>query len=387
MRWFRNYLTLGFFFLSMVGTLNAQNRNWNAYGNCHPPRCNDPRGRLALPPLMIDRFAVRLEALYWKATEDNLAFATEQNTLNAINSATLTTTTTNNLRKKELDFTWNPGVRLSIDCWLPCNKWNLGFAWTHLYSCASNSANAPDTFVQAPTVTQPSTSGELLVSTFLIPTPFSSASEIVNNLNANHIGARWNSTFDNYEWDIGRSFDISCFFAMRPYIGLKLINIEQRYNINYTINQNPILPDNDFGTLVQRINTCYSGFGFQGGFDSNWVLGRGFCLYSNVSGGIVYGRARVKESLDENIIVPGQGTVIITNKFKDCTYVSRPNVDLAIGLTWQRVFGRRFLFGLRAGWEYHHYFNQNFFRMAQDDDSARGDFAMHGLAVGVDIGY
>lgn len=383
----REYLqkiwTISLLSLSFAGVLQAQENGYGEYeGCCDHTCCCDSNW------LSSDRLSIRAEGLYWKATEDNLSFARKESAFAAIteigpDGLPVAEFAKGINRKEELNFKWKPGVRLTLDYILPCNSWDTCFVWTHLNSHASGSKNAPDVTILPPTTTTPTT-GMTLASTFLPPTALGSNADTTFN----HIDARWHLEFNNFEWDIGRNICISTCFDLRPYIGLKWERFKQRYNIHYVLNQDPHFPNDNFGTAEQIFRSNFSGFGLQGGFDANWFMGCGFSLFSNVSGGIAYGRAKVHETIIEDVSFPAEGaSETFVLKYRDTAHVARPNVDLALGLRWEYLLCDCYVVSLQAAWEYHHYFDQNFFRMAQDDDSARGSLSMQGVTFGGGISF
>jgi hypothetical protein len=363
---------LGLLSLLLAGPLNAEGYFEND-GYCEQTCCQNSSW------FSLDRLAVRAEGLYWKATEDNLSFAQIESVSGTFSfTPPLTEAAKGFFKKEELDFKWKPGFRLTVDYALPCNCWDTDFNWTHFIDHASGSASAPDLVISSPTPLNPTATGTILLPTFLPVNPFSAYS---------NIHSRWNLQFNNYEWDIGRNICFCDCIGFRPYIGLKWERFKQKLNIEYVVNADPAHPTDDFGSVDQRILSYFSGFGIQGGFDVNWFMGCGFSLFSNVSGGVAYGRAKVNETLTENIIVPDEGTINNVIKYKDSTHIARPNIDFTFGLRWEYLLQDCYLVDFQAAWEYHHYFDQNFFRMVQDNDSARGSLTMHGVTFGAGVAF
>lgn len=356
-----------------------------------------------------DNWAVRVEGLYWKVSEDNLDYCYKTHFKESIGFTTPITAdgaravegTANaagvgqlppppdsivfikeHIKKKCFDFKWRPGIRLGLAYASPCTCWDLAFGWTHFRNHTSSSEESTG-FLNPPTTTTASIREDSLKPAFFPPCFSDPCDEF------NHCEADWHVKFDNFELNFGHRCNCDCCFGFRPYIGLKYVNIVQKLDIESKVFRNPFDPD-DFGKFDQEFKTRYSAFGFQGGLAADWCLGCGFVLYSNVSGGIVHGRAHTREHFHQQFtFFPGEDESFVNDfkKFKHHCHVTRPNVDFALGFQWQNCFCNCYHVTLRAGWEYHHYFGQNFFRYAQDHDPARGDLAMHGLTFGGDISF
>lgn len=327
-----------------------------------------------------DRLAVTAEGLYWRTTEDNTAFATENFFVDQTNfcdessssdCCDIETKTIDHFKKKELHFKWNTGFRLTLDYLLPCDKWDTSFTWTTFNNHAHGNATGNGVSI-APTCAV-ITSGSVVGETFLVDTNIGSFSQI---------NAHWHLEYDNYEWDIGRNLFFCPCFYLHPYIGLKWERFRQKFNFVY----NRPSDDNSssttlFGTSRQKFKTDFNGFGFQGGLDADWCIGCGVSLYSNVSGGIAYGKAKVHERINErSFAYEAIDSLNVTRR--DSFHIARPNVDFALGLRWNYLVCNCYEVCLQVAWEYHHYFDQNFFKFAQKNDAARGDLTFQGLTFG-----
>lgn len=374
----------GILCLALAGSLSAQ--SWKSYDCCSSDDCCESGW------LSWDRLSIGAEALWWKATEDNLAYAEKTFFEEMFTETTVGSTTTANdleitkTKKEEFDFKWKTGFRLNVDYLLPCNNWDLGFTWTHYVGRSSGSSRAPN---------QTETIGTTTTTISLTPGFLNQTVESVGEYDT--IKSRWNLIFNNYEWDIGRTCCCTPCFAVRPYIGVKYLQIKQNLHINS--NAKPYLISNGEETISQFdrqvLKSRFSGAGLQGGFDANWLLGCGFALYSNVSGGIAYGKVHAHRReffQSHSVFIESSGETSINNdidKFKDRdrTHLARPNLDFAIGLSWQHCLCECYVVTLRACWEYHHFFNQNFFRSPQAGNDLRGDLTLHGFTLGAGVQF
>lgn len=332
--------------------------------------------------LSLERFSLGIEGLYFRATQDHLGFARKIKESASANFDNLTAFALARSKKEEFNFKFKPGIRLRLDYQMPCETWDCEFIWTHLLSHTSRHLAAPNLSLPTPTPDVTDVFAKVLTSTFLPPNAFGSGD---TNFNKIHAGFRMN--FNNFDWLLGKTFEISSCFSLRPFAGLQNTQIAERLHINYKLDPNPLFPSNNFGNVHQLIKTRFAGIGFKGGFDANWYLGCGFAIYSKIDGAIVYGRAHAREKIIENVIFPGAGAEFIELKYRDTFHTSKPNIDLALGLRFDHCFCNSYFVTLKAGWEYHHYFNQNLFRIAQDDEAGSGDLAMHGVTFGAEIQF
>lgn len=357
-RAFKAGLTL----LLCVGSLYAQPWNLQNEGpQPYEPLCA-PSYECSDDWLSLNRFALGADFLWWKATEDNLAYAYQARSVASANADFFQG------RPQKIHSKFKPGVRVYLGYALPCNSWDTEFSWTHLVN------NSCDTITSAGT-----TEDGLL--------PGLGLSGALGR-SITRAKARWHMSFNDYVWDLGQRIDVTTCFAVRPYFGLKYLQIRQKFR-NNAIGTIGAEAARDRG----RISTRYQAFGFQGGIGAEWGLGCGFSIYSDLGGGVVYGRAHTKQA-----ILSTTQTTTAFSRYKDSQRVARPNVDFAIGLAWIAPIWNCYLMNIRAGWEYHHYFNQNFFRDAVYSNGAltgetnggskrHGDLSMHGLTIGANIQF
>src|SRR5260221_3981759 len=112
--------------LAFSGLLPAQ--SWKSYECCSSQCCDS--GWLSW-----DRFSVGAEAFWWKATEDNIAFADKTLFVETFTETTVDSTTTESFvefsktKSQEHDFKWKTGFRLNVDYLVPCENWDSGFTW------------------------------------------------------------------------------------------------------------------------------------------------------------------------------------------------------------------------------------------------------------------
>jgi|SRR6185437_447726 len=134
------------------------------------------------------------DALYWKATEDNLTFASK---------------VTENGTQQSLEtphFNWKPGLRLGLGGFFgKYDQWDLYCNWTYLYSKASNSVSV-------------TSSSDFLMTDWWDGTDFTNAS------------AKWTLDYNTLDMEVGRNYFISKKVCFRPHVGVRGAWIHQKYN-------------------------------------------------------------------------------------------------------------------------------------------------------------
>jgi hypothetical protein len=173
----------------------------------------------------------------------------------------------------------------------------------------------------------------------------------------------WKLKLNLIDLELGRSFWVSKYLALRPFIGLRYASIKQHADIHYNGGSWIALP---FPTEQLALNdevdlqNNYRGAGVRAGLDSQWNFGCGWAFYGNLAASIIYGRFRVDH--DERI-TPASNTPRTSIVILDTTEhlrAARPILDLALGVQWSTMFcSCKYGFTAMFGWESHLFFNQN----------------------------
>lgn len=332
-------------------TLAPVPNNQSFYGSQY---CEDDYG------FGFDQISVGVDYLNWKANVDNTAFAYRfDQTSTEVDPDS--ERVVGKRKPEEFHFKSKPGVRVNLGYQLPGDNWTTNLTWTHLVSHRSGSASSPN-----------------VDDKYLVP---GTGFPLDSDLPSNTVRSTARLSFNDYTLTLGREFGLSECFSMRPYVGLKYLQIKQ--NLSGKAESKAELLA---GSLNAKDRTRYFAFGLQGGFDAQWQLGYGYALYSNFGGGIVYGKAHTQLKFEEIVSEDGE-TLNATIKEYNTQRVARPNLDFALGLSWNYCFWECYIVSLKAGWEYHHYFNQNFFYDASSATKRHGDLSLHGFVFGADVSF
>ena len=194
---------------------------------------------------------------------------------------------------------------------------------------------------------------------------------------------KWKINYNVLDVEQGRQFFVSKFLRLRPKFGLRNLWLSNSQTI--------------YATTGTSLETNYStnsrqnfwGMGVLAGLDTVWTLGQNFSIYGNVGLAGLFGYVNPK--MDVNTL---SGTVDSNQYRTHHRSQTKANLDLAIGLRWDRNFSDdRFHIAFNAGFEQHVYFN-----MAQDymfsnakyqetSGSSGRDFTMSGFAFGGRFDY
>ncbi|MBY0529798.1 MAG: hypothetical protein K2P51_06365 [Rhabdochlamydiaceae bacterium] len=268
---------------------------------------------------------VRSDALYWRATLDNLIYAyTNHNPSDTINRTV-----------KSIQPSWDWGFRLGAGYAIPRDNWDLAFYWTH----QSGSAKSHTTGKISPVWWLASVISDLSGITFA--------------------SGRWSPELNQLDLSLGRDYYVGSFLTLRPNVGLRNTWIEQDIHIHYNI-------PSDEGNL--RVWNNYWGFGFLGGLDTKWLITKDWHLFANGSYAIIYGNfdAGFSGHLDDNHLIN------VNKNF----HAGRSILDLQAGFEWAHTFFKeRIAFVFRAGYEYHLYPAQNQLPLPTGNNSFSNSFS------------
>ena len=315
-------------------------------------------------------WVVQAEALYWTAKEENLIFASENTTQN--DSSIIPEVERNDAVGKNFKSKWTPGFRIGLGYNSPGYCLDSKLRWTHFTNHASDSVvgSLSGTF-PGPTETV------LYVPSYAFPQP-----------EFDQLRGNWHLQFDTIEFAMGVPLEFEN-GLIHPYLGMKFDRIEQKLHYRANRTKNFFVGDL-LNTTSVRATTQYQGGGILAGADAEAFLGCGFGLYSALSAGLTYGCMSSHIAQATQLISPLDGSVQdeISNSGKYSDQVGRVNVDFAIGLDWKHSF-ECVSFAIRIGYEYHQYFNQNFFAFGKNAGlaSTRGDLVMQGAIFGGDLSF
>jgi len=284
------------------------------------------------------------EVLYWKSNMGSLDYG-------------ITSKSTARIERgdaKQPHFDWDWGARLGLGYKLPHDKWDLFLNYTYVQGHASGAASG----VVFPTYS----SGAKAIAGI----PFFAAAA----------KADWNTHLNMGDIELGRTCFAGKWLTIRPFMGVRGLLVDQDYTVKYR--GGTVAP---FDTDKVRMDTDFWGVGIRAGVNTLWGLGKGVSLYGNGSAALLSSDFDVheRETLEDADlhlmrISRDVDTVVVT-------------ADLALGLQWDYMFSKdRFHFGVKLGWEFDMFFNQNqLFNFTSPGAlrCANDDLTFQGLTLGL----
>ncbi len=286
------------------------------------------------------------EVLFFQPSVGSFSYGTESSSTSSIQHGHV----------KSPDFNWNAGYRAGIGYKLPHDKWDLFGNYTYLYGSAQGKAG----HIVFPT----------WASNWADSSPFYASSAKAN----------WNMHLNMGDLELGRNCFAGKWLSLRPFVGVRGMTLDQKYHINYK--GGTVAPsDTDRVTL----NNDFWGVGVRMGVNSLWGCGQGISLYGNGSASLLSGHFDVHErekllqaDLQKMNIESTTSTVVV-------------DADISLGLQWDYLFSQdRYHFGVKLGWEFDVFFNQNqLFNFASPSSfrCQNDDLAFQGVTLGFRLDF
>ncbi|MBS0626575.1 MAG: hypothetical protein JSS32_11045 [Verrucomicrobia bacterium] len=262
------------------------------------------------------------------------------------------------------DWDYNPGVRIGIGFYLDHDAWNVDFAWTWLNITDYQNSTAQ------------SGSG-IILPLNLVPN-----STPAGALNASNVrcGAVWKASYNTLDAKLAKPYYVSRLLVLSPHFGVRAAWIDQHYSVDYA---------GSFGTTgayraIAHSNNDLWAFGARTGLNSDWILGKGWCLFGNAAASILFSKFQIDQHCTYSN--PAEGYNLDYD-----FYQNTPNFEIALGIAWGQYFDKnKYHIGLRAAYEFHEWININNVRRFfgggtyyPNDTTARGNFSLNGFSFSV----
>ncbi len=165
----------------------------------------------------------------------------------------------------------------------------------------------------------------------------------------NTAGASWGCVFNVLDGTLGKPYHISRKVIFNPHFGLRFAWIDQELGVNYG-------GETAASHVKYKIENDFWGVGARMGVNTDWVLGYGFKLFSNLSSSVLAGWFDNSQKYG----VPGGATVVkLTNKPQAVV----PSLDLNLGVDWGTTLADcKYYLDLRFGYEFQIWWNQWYIR-------------------------
>lgn len=127
---------------------------------------------------------------------------------------------------------------------------------------------------------------------------------------------------------------------------------------------------------LSYLSNSFWGVGLRLGADTMWGLGAGFSIYGDAAVSLLSSHFNVHQR--EKLDIADTTRANLTNKVDNVVTIG----ELALGLKWDHFFYKdRYHIGVKLGWEFNAFFNQNqFFRLF--GNSSHESLAFQGLTLG-----
>jgi hypothetical protein len=306
---------------------------------CEPPApavcCEEPKpGPFAFAyPFDMDLncprdFYVHVDGLAMQAKQDGMEFAIQDSSAVGLDSP-ITNGRVEGFSGNNHDFDYNPGVRFGLGFYLDHDAWNVDFAWTWLNITNYEHANA-------------STATGVVIPQWALGlgTPA--------NLVGPRSSATWDASYNTIDLRLAKPYYVSRYLVVSPHFGLRGGWIDQHFSADYRGT------DEFPGTrTIHHSNNNFWGIGSRAGIDTDWIVGKGWCLFGNVAASMLYGKFEV----DQNLTLPGESSDGFDVDFD--YYQNTPNFEIVLGIGWGHYFNKkRNHVGLRAAYEFHEWWDQ-----------------------------
>ncbi|MES2122971.1 MAG: Lpg1974 family pore-forming outer membrane protein [Chlamydiota bacterium] len=231
----------------------------------------------------------------------------------------------------QVHFDWEPGFRIGAGYDFKDCKWALSAFWTHLRGKGGSSHS--------------------------------------------HAKTHWSSSYNVLDLLVtGRPFHLGSSFTWKAFGGVKAAQIHQKFRASsvstrrsldpFSI-QNVTLSTTD---VKSKFHTDFIGIGPEIGVNGSWNLGRGFSVYANADGAILYSRYHSKftDEFDDLTTFLSDTDPTISNEFisedvsRAASNTCQAVIDLGLGFSWQRytcLCHHSVGWVVKLGWEHTQWFD------------------------------
>ncbi|MBS0652463.1 MAG: hypothetical protein JSR39_02935 [Verrucomicrobia bacterium] len=315
--------------LVLILSVNADNIKTSTDFNDQKPKESsktiNPSGR----PQVKDgaNLFITADYLLWKATEQNLNFASD----------VLDTLAIGEMSPKgklfNVEFNWQSGFRVGLGYNLGHDQWDTDLTWTWFMDHGSGNAES---------------SANQIFSTI--------ASPIFNALiSAKKAKSDLELHLNLLDWELGREFYTGKWLTVRPFGGLRTGWVNQNWKTEY-------FDPGSFRSVPLKkfqvdLKQEFWGIGLRGGLDTEWSLISGLSIYGNGAVSLLYGFFR-DARLEKSTSMAGiKGRNLFGVSSKRC---EQAIAELQLGLRWDQMFSHdRFHLRIQTGWEHMVFFDHN----------------------------
>jgi len=333
--------------------------------------------------------------IYWQARQENMEIGliskndAEFFAPPLVGNDPFDTAYVNNMSITSPNFTFRPGFKIGIGARLGWDGWDAFAEYTRFHQTISSGvrslprstaplgSNHPNGEYLYPILGHPSADSSLLST-------FSGLPYFFNNANQS-----WTLKMDFVDLSLARAYYSGTKLTVRPFLGVRGAWIRQNLTTSY--NGTPVYLVSQ-GQRNTRVSTFYSswGIGPRAGFESNWLIGRGFRFIGNGAADILYTRYHLHSGQKSYDLTPTPGDNPIDANYtvsQEIDYL-RTHLDFEMGFGWGTYFDHnRYHVDLSATYGFQAFWGQNMFRNFENIDAPavsfapNGDLFVHGLTA------
>ena len=290
--------------------------------------------------------------IWWKAAQNGLRYASSG--VLSTNSTSLSGRGT----QHSPDFSWDPGFKVGLGVNLPYDGWDLYLQYTWLHSSDNKDRVR-------------SASGDIQTSIFL----GSFASSQVRDIT--EASSRWDLHFNVLDLELGRSYYISRYLTLRPFMGMKWTWQDQDWKADYTAETVTYPNVLGQGTVKMRQDHDEWGMGIRGGLQTSWYVGEHFCLFANGALSGLWTDYDVKRT--DTFQVTGENPLDIVRNKEDASYVHAV-LELQLGIRSDWWFSDEdYHMAISAAYEQQVWINNGNYLYTVEGQTQ--DLSLHGLTV------
>jgi hypothetical protein len=320
-------------------------------------------------------FYVNASFLIMQAKEDGLEFAIRDSDAAGL---PISHGEVLGISHNDSDYGYNPGVRVGMGFYMNHDAWTIDLDWTWLNITESQSYSTP--------------SGVLIP--LWLPPYAQDATGTFSPIGGpdstwKGISAIWNAHYNTLDAKLGKPYHISRSVIFKPHFGLRAGWIDQHFSVHHGGSFDN--PHSSLNGVVAHGQNDFWGIGARAGLDSEWVVGKGWQLFGNIAGSMLFG----KFDIEQNLSLNGSGDIHNYGFDLDYDYYQNvPNMELQLGIAWNKYFNKnKYRIGVAAAYEFHEWFDQfnmrKFFGYTysstqfqwQNDSVSRGNLTLNGFSV------
>lgn len=201
----------------------------------------------------------------------------------------------------------------------------------------------------------------------------------VDGTQVNNVRSRWECDLDMLDVEFARDYYLGYMLIVRPFMGPRVVWLDQKYNTGLVPLNAPAFPNNLF---TARWTSDSWSIGPRAGCDLNWELGCGFRFVGSAAASLLYREHKVRGA-SPNATNPHAISIVRRNTYR----FIKPQTDFSMGMAWGTYFSdQAYHFDLLAAYEFLLWWNENLMRHTADTldtdiFSKPSDLSYHGLTV------